>query len=391
MGVVSTALVYVLGKLFFSKQVGLVSALFYATSPLIVVNARIPYHTAPIPFFSCLFFLLLLYLIKNMHRKWIYFFTFFTMGILFQLELSNAVVLFVVFLCFKFFKIKLTKTRFFLALSGLVIGIIPFILYDLTHQFKQTIGFPLWIINRFRLFLGLTLSTNATTGEIPGALSIVFAQISRTIFPAFLPITIFLIVGILLTVIMQRKMLFTRQNRGFVIVFLWLSVPLFSFLVHAAPGTAYFPLIFPPIALLVGYCFSLFTKKSLRIGILVLVVLACFYNGYYTITNQFFLDTGTFYGSAARGWNYGFGPAFSEQEKIAQFIVKDASGQKFSLIGGGSMTRFSSSIDNYKYLVWWMGGKLNTYAKLDYTLYPPGEKNVGKAYYSNEFIFIKKN
>jgi 4-amino-4-deoxy-L-arabinose transferase-like glycosyltransferase len=40
---------------FFSKKIGFITALLYATSPLIVLNARFAYHTSPIPLFVILF------------------------------------------------------------------------------------------------------------------------------------------------------------------------------------------------------------------------------------------------------------------------------------------------------------------------------------------------
>lgn len=55
--IATIVLMYKVGSAVFSKSVGAIAALLYATSPLIVTHARSPYHTSPIPFFCSNLFL----------------------------------------------------------------------------------------------------------------------------------------------------------------------------------------------------------------------------------------------------------------------------------------------------------------------------------------------
>ena len=60
-GVLTVVLVYQTGLEFFSKKVALICSFLFATSPLIIIFSRMPYHTSPIPLFMTL---LLLYTYK---------------------------------------------------------------------------------------------------------------------------------------------------------------------------------------------------------------------------------------------------------------------------------------------------------------------------------------
>ena len=68
MGVGATLLTYFIGTKLFARPVGFLASLFYATSPLIVISARMPYHTSSIPLFSGIFFLTLFYILKGRRR-----------------------------------------------------------------------------------------------------------------------------------------------------------------------------------------------------------------------------------------------------------------------------------------------------------------------------------
>src|SRR5690606_20520185 len=47
--------VYKLARKLFTQRIALLASLFYATSPSIIQDARIPYHTSPISFLTAVF------------------------------------------------------------------------------------------------------------------------------------------------------------------------------------------------------------------------------------------------------------------------------------------------------------------------------------------------
>lgn len=358
-GVASTYLVYKLGKEYFNAKVGLLSSLFYATSPLIVVSVRMPYHTSAIPFFAGLFFLLLYKVLQG--KTHLLFVTFFLLGLLFQLELSNGVLFFLLAVLGILFKKHIKRSEITKGVFGFSLGILPFILYDLTHSFKQTVGFTLWVANRIRLFFGLTLSGQSTTAHAPGAMQTIWEQIVRLLFPAFPFFVVLLLCTMLFVLLRQRKVL------PLALVLLWITIPLFGFFIHAAPGTAYFPLVFPPIAILIGYSFYQLIRKIKIVTLLFIVII--FINAFFTIKNNYFLETQRSSGATVAGWSYGLGPSLSEQIKIVGFILSDAKKRPMQLKGGGFLSEFQTSIDNYKYLVLWKGARLDSKAPLVYMIY----------------------
>src|SRR5581483_4830463 len=154
----------------------------YATSPLVIINTRMPYHTASIPLWTCLFFYLFYKGIQENNKMipW----AFFVLGLLMQVELSNGVVFFIVCVLYLLYRPKLPKSLVVKSLVSFLLGILPFIMYDITHRFVQTLGLPLWVFNRIRLFFGLTISHNSTTIYAPQAINRISTQIAEMIFPA---------------------------------------------------------------------------------------------------------------------------------------------------------------------------------------------------------------
>lgn len=386
-GVASTFFVYLTGKTFFNFRIGLLAALFYATSPLVVVNTRMPYHTSSIPLFASIFFLLV-YKVLNGNKK-LLFRTFFVLGLLLQVELSNVVLFFVMAVSFFIYQIKIYKSDVIKSVLGFTLGILPFIIYDLTHGFIQTLGLPLWTINRIRLFFGLTFSGNSTTIHYQDAIYRIYQQVASTIFPFSLIITFFVFILIASVLVYKRKLLI-EKNLQLILVLFWLVIPLAGFIIHTSPGTAYFPLLFPAISLMIAYAvFQIYLKLKY---IIVFFVLGCIFNVVFILNNEYFLVTSkALHTLPPMSYNLGF--AFSLEEETCRFIVKDAKGQPFTLSGGGFIKTLVTGIDNYTYIIWYLGGKITKNADLNYTIYEDKTmipKN-SKIAYNNSYIYVIKD
>ncbi len=389
-GTASTYLVYRVGAEYLNTKVGLLSALLYATSPLIVISARMPYHTSSIPFFACLFFLLLYKVLQG--KTNFIFLMFFMLGLLFQLELSNGVLFFLLALVIILFRKRFKRSEVARGALGFSLGILPFILYDLTHGFKQTVGFALWVANRIRLFFGLTVSGQSTTIHAPGALQTIAEQVVRVVFPSF-PFLVLLLLGILLIVLLKQRKKTLNRNKvlPLTLILLWILVSLFGFFIHAAPGTAYFPLVFPPIVILIGYMFYKLMEK-IKVSLLLFAIIVII-NVAFILRHSYFLETQYANGATVPGWSYGLGPALSEQLKLTDFIVSDAKNRSVQLKGGGFLSKFQSSIDNYKYLALWKGIIISDKAPIIYTIYvdkreiPKKEKVV----FSNNIHYVVRH
>ena len=329
-----------------------------------VVNARMPYHTSLVPLFSVIFFYLLFKSLAN--SKYIPL-LFLSLGFLLQVELSNIVVLGILFILFYRYRVKITIKQLALGLLAFVIGTLPFILYEFQNGFTY-LKYPLWILNRIRLLFGLTSGNNSTLSSLPKAVGTIYQQVSGAVLPelAFLAVFLFVISVVVLLIHLKK----TPKEKPIFVLILWLFVPLFAFLLHASPGTAYFSLVYPAIAISIGFLFSKIINLS-RLGVLVFGVLISF-NAYSIFSNNFYVTT-------QKGSNpmppsmYNFGSSVQLAEETSKAIVKDAKGREFQLLAGGDLKIFKTSIDPYKYLIWYYGGRISENTKLKYVIF--NEKN----------------
>ncbi len=386
LGAVSTFLVYKFtAETFESSSKGLYAALFFATSPLQIINSRMPYHTSPIPFFAVIFFWLLYLAFKN-PGKYI-FFLLLSFGLILQVELSNAVL--VVPLVVLWWRIRgmLDVKKYIRGLTGLVIGIFPFLLYDFSNRFIQTGGFALWIINRVRLFLGLASSDERTIHQLPQALERISQQLTGIVFPE--SIFIFLVFSILALI---GFFYYFKENSksGVGILLMWLFIPLAGFLVHTAPGVAYFPLVFPVVAIIVGLGFFALEKKFKYISLL--FILVCFANAFFIVKKNYYLTTNS--GSnPLPPLSYNYGQAVSIQKEAIEKILIDSKDRQFAIKGGGYIEKIGTAVDNYKFLALSQGGNVQDNSSLVYRIYENAKdlKRKEKIIYTSRFVIVTKN
>lgn len=371
--------IFIISLRLFNKWIGLASALFYATSPLILISARTPYHTTLTPFFLSLLLLTISYF--NPVRRGIYIFVIALIsGFLVQLELSN-VVLFIPLTLLHFLKIiPFKKTDLFSGTGGFVLGVLPFVLYDLTNNFVQTLGFPLWIINRTRLFFGLSFQDPATAANTPSALITVIGQLSAVFSPVSTIYLLAFFFGLAL-LIFSRKM-YVKQ---FLMALLFFFIPLMTFFIHSAPGVAYFPLLFVPISLLAGFIIVTISRK---VKLLVaLFVVYCFWNGLNMVFNDFYVKTNNL-ARALPVNNYSYGFSYRLVEELAGFIKADSHTKPVSIRGEGILQEYPSSLDNLKYLLAIKGVDISNKG-ISYTIYT-NNGNLENPSFVNGIYQVKK-
>lgn len=368
---VTIAIIYFLTKsIFKSRTAGIFSALFYATSPLVLLTARMPYHTSPIPFLVTVFLLLLYKIIKG--NRGLLPILFFCFGLLIQLELSNAALFLVILFLFFLNKIRIKKREGIMSIVAFLFGILPFILYDISHNFIQTLGFPLWIINRTRLFFGLTLMHNSTTAHLPNALLTITSQL-EAVFSVYYQFAFVGYAVLFLIFLLLYKWKGRLQELFFLLSALF--IPLASFGIHAAPGVAYFPLLFPVISISVGAAVY-FVNKKFKI-IVPLFIILILINIFGLVSNNYYITTNT----AQRNLpvnSYSYGYSVTLIQEAADFIA--GSSNEVNVVGKGFYSEFSANLDNIKYMLLIKNIKLKDNGKSFY-VYPdiksvPNKKDI---------------
>jgi len=154
-GIATVGLIYIVGKEFFNTKVGLIAALIYAISPLVIVYSRSSWNPNPLPFFS----LLILYLLYKALRKnnlLLLFISGILFGIAMQLHylaLFLGVIIVAYVLCAVFYRQKgLSAVRklfydYSSIFLGFIIGWLPFLAFEIRHgflDFKNIFNFVLF-------------------------------------------------------------------------------------------------------------------------------------------------------------------------------------------------------------------------------------------------------
>ncbi len=372
---VTILLVYKVGKILFSQNVGLIGAVLYVTSPLVIITARMPYHTSAIPFLSLLFILFLYKWLKG--NKYFFSLTLLTLSLLYNFELATQVLWFVllIILIYGIFKKKkwlsmlLDLKIIILSALSIVIPLYPILMYDYSHGFLQTLGFALWI--GYKIFQFFSADITETNSIVNFVQMFKFYEITygKLLFPISTLVQLFLFISslgvYLLSLYGQIK--HNKINLSYILLGLWVFIPLIAFTINKTPSGAYSPLLFPAIFLLTALFFDKFMQvpflKLIIIGVIISITLA---NSYYLLPRNYLMAQPN-----------GPGIEFSERLNAAKNIVREAAGDKYNIVGKGPGSEFSSFTMNYEYLAWWLGnGPEKNPSKLRFIISETNERTI---------------
>jgi GT2 family glycosyltransferase len=338
-GVSSTYLMYRVGNAVFSKRTGIVAALLYAVSPLIIFFERMPFDPSIIPFFTiCYFFCI---------YKWItgekkYFpFILLLIAVLYNLELATF-TLFLPFVAILFYGL-IKKEQFALdvvnkqiiikSLLLFLIPMIPIIIYDFYNGFKQTIVFLLWII--YKPFSFILNPSPLSNNNYVDVLTFLFNSLQKFLFNLNGAVSVIVLVFsvlILFKLILNKK---DKLKNEFSLLFMFLSISILGILINKTPSDAYLPIIFPflifTVALSINYLLSF---RRIKYVVAVLFTFMLLTNTYYAYINS-------------------FKPDYQNRINAVEKIIVLTKGQEYNLIGEGNGSQFESFTMNYEYLLWW--------------------------------------
>lgn len=349
--------IYKLGKEMVGGKVGIVASSLYAVSPLAIFFARMPYHTSPIPLFTALYLYGFYKVLKGNYQ-----FTsliFLSLGFLYNFELATAILWLPVIIFFflqairKKIKKIFTFKIFLLSSLGLLIPMLPMIIYDFSHFFVQTFGFSLWILYKILVFFGLPpLSQSVQQISYQSLFVFLGESYKKLLFPNSVIITSLIFLASFFVI---RKKYFTDLT---LLLFGLELILIIGFLLARTPSEAYLPMFFVPTILLTAVTFSLlFQSKIKAFGI--------FFFLSFIITNvHFILSNNYLFHNQLQGYG------FSDRIRIASEIVKKAKGREYTLKGFGEGSQFASFTDNYQYLTWYLGNEAkDEKRKLQFSIY----------------------
>ncbi|MFH1289420.1 MAG: glycosyltransferase family 39 protein [Patescibacteria group bacterium] len=272
-------MLFLIGREFFSKRVGLLASFFWGFSYYFICSARWFSNPSPLPFFSLLLiFSLLKFFIKKKNNYLIL--ASLSLSLALQLEIASAIfyipIILVLFLIFK--PLKTSKKTFFA--SGLIFFalLIPQILFEFKNNFLT--------LKNFLIFSKGEINTNNKTWAIPSFAfikariysykEIFFSRldVDTNFFSSFFSV-LFLIFSILL---LKREKL--KSASGILLVFLVLPLILLLFFSgnYARLYDYYLTGFFASFILLFSLFASFFLKKKIYYPIFALIIIF-FLNG----------------------------------------------------------------------------------------------------------------
>lgn len=315
-GIATTYLIFLLGKRNRSPWVGIIAALFYSLSPIMIHHSRSSWNPNVIPFFVCLL-LLTPDLKKPLHQL----FFGLIVGVLFQLHYVALILPGLMFLgaLYTFLKSKeyFSLLRLgFLALLGFLITSSPFWLFEIRHNF----------VNSSAFFTYLTNKTSVDT-IYPPYLNRFFSNfrllINGVLYSSSLTATIPKIVTFLGGLLFFGSLLFKGNfyNRYIFASLLVLSLLKENINVH------YLSFLFPLVALWFGTLFT--TPKFIRYGVIALSL--------YMFAH--------FYPSLSYAFTRTENAPVKRSREAAAYIVKEAAGRPYNVVG--SQGTFTNTISYY--------------------------------------------
>ena len=350
LGLFAVFLTYKIGEDFFSRRMGVIAAFLMATSPLVIIHDRMPYHTAPIAFIVSL----LIYSILAWTRGKQNFFPVVCLSIslLYNFELATVVFVPVVlfFLFYGLYKkekwVKALKNKKIITASFLcsLIPMIPILIYDVQSGFPQTVKYAGWFIYKAGQLVGLY--KGSTGGSLSTVIGFFFSRYQIFSFMPSLSISALVFASSIYVVARDGIKKITSVVG---IILLSTLVPFLGFILSKTSSEAYIPMLFPGLVLSIAYLFNLFFQSKYKSLAFLALIIICVTNSYSIFEVNYLAGT--------KG---GFGPSLESRILASKKIIKLSDNKSFSINFKGPGSEFASSTMNYEYLIWWLSGKRPT-------------------------------
>lgn len=296
-GVITVFLVYKIGNEFFGKAAGIVAAILYAISPLVIAYSRSSWNPNLMPITSllCLYILYKAIVTKN---KWYFVLCGFLLGIAMQLHYLST-FLAVIIVLYIFIANTVESNREYLAsflksiktnilvFVGFVVGWSPFLAFEARHEFLN--------IKSILRFVLASEDVGSEGGNFfATVLNVVFRLFARLVakYPPpeqvsirahgdiaiWFGLVILLMVVALGVFLHQYKEVIKKKSNDFykyTLLFVWLIVGIFLFGFYKKPiYDYYFQFMFPLPFLLVGNAFSFLWQKNYWLKLIGVIGLA---------------------------------------------------------------------------------------------------------------------
>lgn len=346
LGTITTLFLYAVLKAISHKKAALIGALLYASSPLVIISDRMPYHTSLTPLLTLGVLYSLWKIIDGNSQYWIVLTAF--LAIMQNINLAGFSTIYVIALFFilgRIFKhawtTSIPKKIFVHSVLVWTIIMMPFLRYDMTHGFHQTVIFYGWMI--LEPFRALLFPTHATFLPI----MIFLAQtIQRLIFLPSLFVSIGLFLSALALAIRHIYIKRTSYKDPITYVTLW-TMSMFGIVIAGKTSSdAYVYTLFPLVIMLCAQIAASIKIRKALIGALSIAVI----NVILLVQSQYLM-----------GIPGGYGAPLHARIALVQDVITDAHGEPYAIHVAGPGAQFSSTGMYFDYIAGWLGQAPVTY------------------------------
>lgn len=334
--VVAVIGVYEFVCIYISKKHAVLAAWMMAVSPLAIAHARVPYHTTPLPLALILYLFSLLALWHK--KKHASFWAGLGFAFLFQFELAMAPLFLLLPFTWWQRKYPVTKNLLLQCLAGVVLGLLPQVIFDVTHRFSQIGLFFLWIGHKLYEFASFQGGGTVQFSQYFSSLALFGGRVFSTDYwPVSVVVLLLIILGFYFSIVAYRN---KQLKPATLLVELSLLLLMAGYFVHGAPSEAYFPpfLVLLPIHLAVSIFYL--PTRARYFAVACCFVLGCF-NAISVVQHNFFVST---------QHQFAYGASTRELRQVLEFIqTKSPEGYNLATFNN-SEQRFPSWFDNYRWL-----------------------------------------
>jgi 4-amino-4-deoxy-L-arabinose transferase-like glycosyltransferase len=287
LGVATVYLVYHVGKEFFGTKAGLITAILYAVSPLVIQFSRSSWNPNPVPFFTLLMMYLLYKAVKQ--NSW---FLYLCVGVLFGILMQlHYIVVFLgiiiplyVIIGRRFHNKKEKLTEYVIRvltaggeiLAGFLIGFFPFLAFEVKNGFPNLKTISSFVIANLE---GKVEGSEIVTTPLLGIVSNVFVKVFGYLLLSYThvetitstkPSEILLWQPLisLLAIALFIALVRTKDRLVILLLFLWIGLGIILFGFYKKPiYNYYFGFLFPAPFLLMGNFLTTISEDK-RFGLL---------------------------------------------------------------------------------------------------------------------------
>jgi hypothetical protein len=316
------------------------TTLLIATSPFAIAQARMPYHTSPIPFALTAYLASLLKL-KNTTPNDL-FWQNLAWAFLFQFELTNApLFLLIPFVWWQ----RLDRKRFpnlsevSFATAGLTVGLLPQILYDLQHNFAQIGVFIGWVGYRIAAFLWPSSSHSFGLQRLIDTASVSERYVTRIFSFEWSWFTVLPLLVIFLGLWQWWKARHTKSATSLTsLSFFSVGLLSLAYIVHGSPSEAYFPPFMFLLPFLVSQVVMQLKPKVLQVLGILLFAGVAYSNVVLVAANNWFVSS--FH-------DFSYGPSIAEQRQVIAYISSQTPTAHFNTTDPSG--KFANYFDAYRF------------------------------------------